>query len=199
MHVLANECVEHIKQEHDTSVGFRIGFPRPAPRSNPCTCTAFPRTLTLPQCNLPKHWNSFTREELWVDVRRVAGNIYSGNRMGVSTNAVDMAPKCPHAPTSQSLGEARHRAPSTAPPNKELCLIFPCPFVDQLSMHQQDSPLPRLLEEISLLNTRLHELNVAHYRQVVDAKDSLSRCNAISQICNPEWRDHGNGAAQTPK
>lgn len=46
---------------------------------------------------------------------------------------------------------------------------------------QQDSPLPRLLEEISLLNTRLHELNVAHYRQVVDARDSLSRCNAISQ------------------
>lgn len=43
-------------------------------------------------------------------------------------------------------------------------------------MNHEDSPLPRLLEEISTLNTKLHELSVRHYRQVVDARQSLSRC-----------------------
>lgn len=41
---------------------------------------------------------------------------------------------------------------------------------------KEESPLPRLLEEIASLNTKLHELSVQNYRQVVDARQSLSRC-----------------------
>lgn len=47
-------------------------------------------------------------------------------------------------------------------------------------MQVEDSPLPRIQEDIARLNKRLHELSIQNYKQVVDARESLARSASVS-------------------
>lgn len=102
MHALANECVEHIKQEHRTNTAFRVGF-HARPSLKPLHMHCISEDFDSPAMQSAKHWNSFTRDECWVDVRRVREHL----RQPPVAAAADLAPKCPHCPY-QPKASAKH-------------------------------------------------------------------------------------------